>query len=196
MRIPKMIAVLAATALLAAPSRAQQKPSDAAANDSVAAYRVQVVISEYDGATKISSLPYTVPVALIGGDPFARGSLRVGIRVPLNTSTKTGESAVQYTDVGTNLDVRVKRGDADRYELELTFERSSLYVREQNKDGKVEGRAWAPGDPAPSLAPIWQQFRANFGFLLRDGRSAETAAVTDPITGHVMKVEAVLAVLK
>ena len=194
MKLTKLMLVAAAVILLAAPSRAQQKPADAAA-DSVNAYRVQVVISEYDGATKISSLPYTIPVAQVG-DPAIRGSLRVGIRIPINTTTKSGESQIQYADVGTNLDVRVKRGDGDRYALELTLDRSSLYVREQNKDGKAEGRAWAPGDPAPSLAPVYHQFRASFEFLLRDGRSGETAAITDPVTGHVIKVDAVLTVLK
>jgi len=195
MRLRRVIPLMAAAVLLAATARAQQKPGEVAA-ESATAYRVQVVISEYDGATKIGSLPYIIPVAVRGNEPFAQGSVRVGIRIPVNTSTKSGESAVQYMDVGTNLDVRVKRGDAERYELELTLERSSLYVRQENKEGKVEGRAWTPGDTAPGSPPVDQTFRVNMQFLLRDGRSGETAAITDPVTGHVFKVDATLTVLK
>jgi len=194
MKLTKLVLAIAAAVAFAAPSRAQQRPADAA-TDSAIAYRVQVVIAEYDGATKISSLPYSVPVA-VSGDPRAQGSLRVGIRVPINASTKSGESAVQYMDIGTNLDIRVKHVDTERYELELTIERSSLYVREENKEGKVEGRAWVPGDPVPGLAPVNQQLRFNEKLLLRDGRPGETASITDPVTGHVLKVDALLTVLK
>src|SRR5208282_4897506 len=127
MRISRILFVLLTAALLAWPLAAQEKSGAQTSTDSAAAaYRVQVVISEYDGANKISSLPYTIPVAQIG-DPGARdsrGSLRVGIRVPLSTSSKSGENAIQYMDVGTNLDVRVRRGDAERYGVELTLERS------------------------------------------------------------------------
>jgi len=194
MKLTRLVLAIAAAVAFASPSRAQQRPADAAP-DSAIAYRVQVVIAEYDGATKISSLPYSVPVS-VSGDPRAQGSLRVGIRVPINASTKSGESAVQYMDIGTNLDIRVKHVDTERFELELTIERSSLYVREENKEGKVEGRAWAPGDPVPGLAPVNQQLRFNEKLLLRDGRPGETASITDPVTGHVLKVDAVLTVLK
>jgi len=33
-------------------------------------------------------------------------------------------------------------------------------------------------------------------FLLRDKQSGETAAITDPVTGHVFKVDATLTLLK
>jgi len=183
------------------PLAAQEKSSGSSAAESAsrpAAYRVQVVISEYDGATKVASLPYTVPLAptATGDKMVALGSVRVGLRVPIPASTKAGENAVQYMDVGTNVDVRVRPIELDRYSLELTIERSWLYVRHRDKDGNVEGRAWAPGDPAPESAPLNHHFRANIEFLLRDGHSAETTAATDPVTGHVFKVDAQLAVLK
>lgn len=197
----RMMLGILTIALLATPARAQEKPGAPATSVSAQAagsYRIQVVISEYDGATKVSSLPYTIPVAQID-DPaprYSRGSLRVGIRVPVGSTTKSGESAINYMDVGTNLDVRVTHVDADRYGVELTLERSWLYVRDQNKEGKVEGRPWVPGDPAPSLSPLDHQFRGNMEFLLRDGRASETALATDPVTGRVLKVDVLLTVLK
>src|SRR5271155_4386151 len=127
MKLTRIIAVLAAAALLSVPSRAQQKSGDAPAAPAPNAYRVQVVVSEFDGNTKLSSLPYTIPVAMMTGDVRTMGSVRVGIRVPVSTSSKSGENSIQYVDVGSNLDVRVKSRDADRFELELTLERSWLY---------------------------------------------------------------------
>lgn len=195
-----MLMVILTAGLLVPSMRAQEKPSAPAPDSApvVTAYRVQVVISEYDGATKLSSLPYTIPVAQMGdpGMRDSRGSLRVGIRVPISSSSKTGESVIQYMDVGTNLDVRVKRADSERYGVELTLDRSWLYVRDQNKEGKAEGRPWVPGDPVPSLSPLDHQFRANVEFLLHDGRASETALATDPVTGRVLKVDVLLTVLK
>ena len=198
MKTMRMILLILTVVLLAPAMRAQEKPGAPAPPDSAAAYRVQVVISEYDGATKLSSLPYTIPVAQLNdpGSRDPRGSLRVGMRVPVGSATKTGESAITYMDVGANLDVRVKHLDSDRYGVELTLERSWLYVRDQNKEGKVEGRPWAPGDPAPSLSPLDHQFRGNWSFIVRDGRAAETAVATDPVTGRVLKVDVLLTVLK
>jgi len=191
MKLARIVLVPFAAALLAMPAAAQEKPPAPPAT----AYRIQVIVSEYDGANKVSSLPYSIPVAEMPGEARSSGSMRVGIRVPFNTTAKSGESALQYVDVGANLDVRVKHADADRYMLELTLERSWLYVRE-SKDGKADGRPWAPGDPAPSLAPLSHQFRTNVQFLVRDGKPSEAAAATDPDTGHLVKVEVLLTVLK
>lgn len=186
-------------ALVTAPALGAQEKAGAAAAEPAppaTAFRVQVVLTEYEGTNKIASLPYTIPVALQPGEKRAVGSLRVGMRVPVAAAAKSGEGGIQYMDIGTNLDVRVRNADAERYPVELTIERSWVYVREQNKEGKIEGRAWVPGDPAPGNAPLNLQFRAQVEFLLRDGRSAETTVATDPLTGHVYKVDALLAVLK
>ncbi|HUJ40152.1 MAG TPA: hypothetical protein VLW54_06375 [Candidatus Acidoferrales bacterium] len=195
MRFTRVMPLLVAVLLFAAMARAQQASGEGSPEEA-SGYKVQVVISEYDGATKLGSLPYIIPVAVSSANRPATGSLRVGLRVPVATSTKSGESSIQYMDVGTMLDVRVVHAGAERYQLELTLERSSLYVREQTKDGKVEGRAWVLGDPSPGSAPVNQTLRANMEFLLRDGHSGETAAITDPVTGHVFKVDAMLTVLK
>lgn len=191
MKIARIVLMPLVAALLAMPAAAQEKSPAPPAT----AYRIQVIVSEYDGANKVSSLPYTIPVAEMPGESRTSGSMRVGIRVPFNTTAKTGEPSLQYVDIGTNLDVRVKHADADRYALELTLERSWLYVRD-SKDGKADGRAWAPGDPAPSLAPLSHQFRTSVQFLVRDGKPSETTVATDPDTGHVVKVEVLLTVLK
>lgn len=207
MRITRVsLAVLLALLLLPC-GRAQEKPAAEASNKESAsakesatppgAFRVQVILTEFDGANKLSSLPYMIPVATSMFDPRSLGSLRVGIRIPVEvTGSKTGENSIQYIDIGSNIDVRVKRADTDRYTLELTIDRSSLYVREQSKDGKPEARQWAPGDPSPGPLPLVHEFRCNVAFIVRDGHAAEATLATDPITGHTMKAEVTLSVLK
>lgn len=192
---PWMVTLMAALAM--APSlRAQEKGGTASASEPVPAYRVQIVLTEYDGTTKLRSLPYSIPLAPERAAPRAFGSLRVGLRVPISSTGKSGENSIQYMDVGTNADVRVERSDSDRYWVELTLEHSWLYRRERKEDGKVEGRPWVPGDPAPESAPLNYHFKVVVGFLLRDGRNSETTVATDPLTGHVYKVDAQLTVLK
>src|SRR5215470_9839956 len=188
----KAIRILLATLMLlcAAPgSGSQEKPapekpasaaSSARAALSPVEYRVQMALTEYDGANKISSLPYTIHVA--SGDYVSSGSLRVGIRVPITTANKNGDATMTYIDVGSNIDVRIRRPEGDPYILDLTIDRSSLYVREPSKEGKVEGREWIPGDPPPGPQPLIHEFRGNVSFLVRDSRTAEATVATDPIT--------------
>jgi hypothetical protein len=183
-----------------APEKQSPATSGACSADSSTpptAFRAQVVLTEYEGTNKLSSLPYTIPVATSMYEPRSLGSLRVGIRVPVLSSSKTGEATIQYIDIGSNIDVRVKRADADRYTMELTIDRSSLYVRERNKEGEATaGKEWAPGDPVPSTQPLVHEFRGVVSLLVRDGRPGEATVATDPMTGRVLKVEVLLSVLK
>jgi hypothetical protein len=70
--------------------------------------KLQIVLFDYDGTAKVSSLAYTIPLVVSGkklSGPYAE--LRIGIRVPVATAaSKTGENSLQYIDVGTNIDAR------------------------------------------------------------------------------------------
>ena len=198
----RRIVLAALLALLAwSSAQAQEKPNAGSATTDTSAVtasvRIQVVLTEYDGTKKIASLPYMLPYAATAATDDkswrAFASLRVGVRVPIAAaSSKTGENSVQYMDVGTNIDARARHLDGDRYAIELTVERSSLYTRGENKDGKTEGREWAPGDPVPGSQPLIRQFRGNVTILVHDGRGAEATVATDPLTGHSLKVEVLL----
>ncbi len=174
----------------------KQNTGNAAAKSPIA-FRVLVVLTELDVAKKISSMPYTIPFATLNPEERTVSSIRVGVRVPVaSTNSKTGENSIQYIDIGTNIDARIRNADPDRYILDLTVERSSLYIRQDNKDGRAEGREWAPGDPAPGHEPLIHEFRGNVMLLLRDGQTGEATVATDPLTGHTMKVELTLNVVK
>lgn len=159
--------------------------------------KLQVVLSDYDGTVKVSSLAYTVPLIVIGGKPSGPfSSLRIGVRIPVTTSAKTGESALQYIDVGTNIDARAAHTDDGRYQLDLTVERSALYVAAREQDGKIVGREWSAGEVPPGNQPMVRQYRGGVGLFLREGQPTEATVATDPLTGRVLKVEVTLTVVK
>ena len=193
MRVSKWFVACATLLLFMAPAaKSQDKP--AAETTSPVSVKLQVILSEYDGQKKISTLPYTIPAVLT--DKFSSTSVRVGVRVPVSTSSKSGESSVTYIDIGTNIDCRANRVADGRFNVDLKIDRSSLYVAFRDKDGNIQGKEWVSGDRPPSDQPMIQQFRGDVGLLLRDGQGSETTVATDPVTGRVLKVEAVLNVLK
>ena len=178
--------------------RAQEKPSaEASANRtsaSVIPLKLQVLLTEYDGTKKIASLPYTMSLTATPENrpPGGFTQLREGVRVPVLTGSKTGESSMQYINVGTNIDVRAAHTEGELYTTEFRIERSSLVARIENNQAKE----WAPGDPSPSSQPLIRDFRNDFTMELRDGRGNEATVASDPMTGHVLKVEVLLSVVK
>jgi hypothetical protein len=204
MRVSNWLGACAALLLFAGPAaKAQDKPAtETPAPEAIVPAKLQVVLTEYDGAKKISSMPYSIPIVLKVS--ALTSSLRMGVRVPVNTTTSKTESSLTYVDVGTNIDV----SDIDyrlnhvlatpgRFTVELRIDRSSLYVPTRDKDGHTDGgKDWTAGEPPPGNEPMIRQFRGNVTLLLRDGQEAEATVATDPLTGRVLKVEAVLNILK
>jgi len=189
--------ILSCAALLILPplaARAQDKPASEQSSAVVTPLKLQVLLTEYEGTKKISSLPYTLSLAAIAEPRPTRNytQLRDGIRVPVVTASKAGENGIQYIDVGTNIDARAARTDGDTYSVELTIDRSSLVERTANNQAKE----WAPGDPSPSTQPLIRDFKNNITTLLHDGRAAEATVAVDPISGHILKVEVTLTAIK
>ena len=84
--------------------RAQEKAAtDAPASqtsESVIPIKLQVLLTEHDGTKKIASLPYTMSLTATpeSKPPGGFTQLREGVRVPVLTGSKTGESSMQYID--------------------------------------------------------------------------------------------------
>jgi len=205
MRVSDWLGACAVLLLFAAPAaKAQDKPAaETTAPEAMVPAKLQIVLTEYDGTKKISSMPYSIPFVLSRA-PLT-SSLRLGVRVPVNTTTsKTGDNSLTYVDVGTNIDVsnidyRLNHilPIPGRFSVELRIDRSSLYVPSRDKDGHIDGgKDWTAGEPPPGNEPMIRQFRGDLTLLLRDGQEAEATVATDPLTGRVLKVEAVLNVLK
>jgi hypothetical protein len=147
--------------------------------------KVQIVFTEFDGTQKISSLPYTLN--MLGTEMRNRkeAHLRFGVRVPVTT----GANTFTYQDVGTNIDVLALQRDTGEYRLDLSVDRSSVTTPQKGTD-------WKPGDSNPSTEPLIRSFRDDFTVVLKNGQSVEGTSAVDPATGHVVKVEVTLTVMK
>ena len=183
--------------------RSQEKPAaekpagETAAAETNVPVKLQVTLTEYEGTNKVSSLPYTIPLTLANKFSGPMSSLRVGVRVPVNTtSSKSGENSMTYVDVGTNIDSRADRTVDGRYTVQLRVERSSLYVPFADKENNYHGKEWTAGEAPPGNAPMIRQFRGDVALVVRDGQPSEATVATDPLSGRVLKIEVVLTVLK
>jgi hypothetical protein len=190
-----MIAVLAllTPALSAQEAKAGADSTVAEKTTSGTPVRVQIVLTEFDGSRKISSLPYSIDIlgGAISRAEFAH--LRYGVRVPIAiASGSNGGNSITYQDVGTNIDCRAIQREDGTYRLDITTERSSVSTASPNGT-ETE---WKPGNSRPSEQPLIRAFRDNFSVVVKDGQTVEGTSAVDPITGHVLKVNVTLTVLK
>jgi hypothetical protein len=193
--------VLGLFALLAIPADAQEKTQTSdvprrvtSSEASITAktmvpLKVTVVFNEYDGEKKLSSLPYTLFLKMDEHKQYL-GSIRMGVRVPV----RTGESQVQYEDVGSNIDCTGQLAEDGKYVLDLAVERSSIYARpalkdEHSADPKIE-------EQLHGNQPLLRKFRAVFALMLRDGQTTQSVVGTDPLNGHIIKVDVTVNALK
>lgn len=151
--------------------------------------RVQVSFTEFEGDKKISNLPYTFLVN--ADDRGVKAAVRMGLRVPIETSSNTGAKQITYQDVGTNLDGRAEKTDDGRFSLILNVEKSSAYL-----PGSNEKPASVGGNEISSAQPTIQQFRTQVNLLIRDGQTIQSTVAADPVTGRVLKVDVTLNVIK
>jgi hypothetical protein len=152
--------------------------------------KVLVLFSEFDGEKKVSSLPYTLSLLATPDRSHNFTSLRMGLKVPIQTSNKEGQSQMQYMDVGTSIDARVEPLADGRFQMNLQVRRSSV----QTLEGANKEAAWSMGEG--SGRPILRDFTTQFEFLLRDGQTAQTSLATDPVSGRVLKVDVTLNLVK
>ena len=188
MKRTALAALLCALFYSSAYLAAQEKPKTEEKTDTkrdLTPLRVQVLIAEYDGEKKISSLPYTLLVNA-EGTRGQKASIRMGLRVPIATSA----SQYQYQDVGTNLDAWAGKVEDGRFTLHLGVERSSTY------SSSAKQPASTGGNEVLANQPVIQQFRTELDVLIRDGQTIQTTLATDPVSGRVTKVELAVSVVK
>jgi len=146
-------------------------------------------LTEYDGEKKVASLPYSI---LINSDPSGHVAYssftRVGVRVPVASAGKDGQSA--FVDVGSNIDCGVQSEEDGRFTVRLNFERSSLYFQGRGDEkGTIKtaetGQPYIPTIRAQSLL-----------VTVKDSQSLEVLTATDPLNGHVFRITLTLNVQK
>ncbi|HEV2383200.1 MAG TPA: hypothetical protein VG206_25825 [Terriglobia bacterium] len=152
-------------------------------------FKLTVVLNEYDGNTKVSSLPYIMPCKATSRLIQEASVLRMGFEVPYLSK----ENEVQYRSVGTNLDCRSTPPDErGGFMVDLGIEHNVVYSH-TGANGELR-----PGTPqANAAAPVTGGIHANLRtLLLHDGQTVNALTATDPVNGHVWKVEVTLNVVK
>ncbi|MGC1619404.1 MAG: hypothetical protein WA765_13020 [Candidatus Acidiferrum sp.] len=151
--------------------------------------RVQVVFTEFDGDKKIGSLPYSFLVS--ADDGGAPAAVRMTLHIPVETSSNTGVKQTEHWNLSTNLDGRAEMLDDGRFLLRLGLDKSSIYLAGVNQKPSSLG-----GNEISNGQPIQEDFRTQVNLLIRDGQTIQSTVATDPATGHVLKVDVTLNVIK
>ena len=162
--------------------------------------RVEVTVSTYQGDKKISSAPYTLSVtAVLSARPMKLSQLRMGTKIPLPATKPltidgkptaempgfaSGGGAVQYHEIGTNIDCGAHLVEDGRYELQITVEDNSIPREEAARAAKLQ-------EP-----PMIRAFRLSNRVVLRDGQSTQFTAATDRVSGETVRIDVALSVAK
>ena len=150
--------------------------------------KVQIVVSEYDGEKKISSMPYSfisVTDEKTGGHYIT--TLRTGVRMPIEIDGK--DQKTTYFDMGSNIDCGISTTDDDRYRVYLAFERSTLYPGGGAQDEKAQ-------TSRTNAQPLIRQFKTSENMILKDGQTLESVVSTDPLNGHTLRMSVAINVMK
>jgi len=179
-----MAGILVALLFMPAFNHAQEQAK--APNDqSLSQVRIDLLLTEYDGQKKISSLPYTVYAESSTERGRAQaGRLRMGVHVPVDAG-----GSVSYMDVGTNIDCSpLTLGDGS-YDLSTSVNRSSIYAPSQ---GENETEQIHVGGGRMVI----RNFNTEFHLKLHDGETTDGTSATDPLNGHILKISVTLHVIK
>lgn len=179
-----LLTTIAVAAQDSQPAAAQSKPPTPMS----VSLKVSLVFSRYQGDKKISSVPHTLWVTT--GE---RTLLRLGTQIPVPTTVvgKEGErtQSYNYRDVGTNIDCGANLAPDGAYKLVITITDSSVYFPDQ-ADPATKSTQASTG------APAFRNFNSTFTMLLKDGQTAQSTSVTDPVSGQVIRVDATVNVQK
>ena len=182
----------AALAVLTTATLAAQDAQPAAQNrpGTPVSLKLSLVFSRYQGEKKISSVPHTLwATATDGRTPT---TLRLGTQIPVPSTVfgKDGEKtqSYNYRDVGTNIDVNASTALDGFYKIQITITDSSVYYPDQSEP--------AARSTVATGAPAFRNFNSSFTLMMRDGQTAQSTAVTDPVSGQTIKLDATLNVQK
>jgi hypothetical protein len=211
MRIPtKVVAIASVTAAWLAASSvlgAQATP----AKPPYPPAKVEVVIERYQADKKVSSMPFSFWVT--GGTPDrqpSRGSLRIGVDVPIGSATQTRGSTEgqgvtrndtttvpQYRNVGTSIDCSLAMTDDAKYMLHVTLSDTSIFDPSAQRQAALVARGLAaPTVRTPDASAAFRTLSFDNSLQMRDGETAELASATDKITGEVVKAQVTLTIAK
>jgi len=182
MKLLARLALVAGSALIiSAVVRAQENPAPAAIQRTP--LKITLILHEYNGKEEIATLPYELAVSAEARIE-TNSSGRVGFRIPIQTE----KEKYTYLDIGMSYDCLVTAMPDGRFRIESKIDRSSIVPSDANGP--------AAREQSETLGPRISRLSLSFDVILRDGETSDAATATDPLTGHVWKVEVRLKVLK
>lgn len=154
--------------------------------------KVTVTISRWDGEKKVSSSPYVLMVVPSYGKNAEAGhdgdhtTVQMGSETPVPSTTISAADgkvspSYQYKNLGTNINVAARPVDDGRYNILVGVQDSQL---------------GAPQTIAGGSVARYLTFRSNNRLTMRDGQTTQYAVATDTITGHVVKLDVTMNVVK
>lgn len=168
--------------ILVSPAVRAEEPVETARSKTPTPVTLQVLLTRWQGDTKVASLPYTLTATTKG----RRAWVRHGLQVPLKYEGKETPGNVVYKSLGVSLDCTVDPPSAERFLVKCSIGLSSLYA-------PAGAGAKATTDVLP---PLLNNLDVDTSFVLRDGQTAQYASSVDPSTGEVLKAEVTLTVAK
>lgn len=187
MKLATRISVFALV-LLSVPMALRSQQAASPSVDSITHLRVDLLLTEYSGSKKISSMPYMLYVGVGDAHYHPTGSLRMGVKVPIATGYADPKMQIEYEDVGTRIDVNATGAGDNLYRLQFTVGRSA--VSSSDEGAKIAEQIHVGN------YPILRDFSSSFELNLRDGESAEGMSATDPVSGNVLKGNVTIHVVK
>jgi hypothetical protein len=157
-----------------------------------------VTLTRMQGEKKVSSLPYSLWMTASGENV----SLRLGVDVPVGssldtsgnenatgnrtTTTSSTTNRVEFRNVGTSIDCWVHPLPDGRFSVNLRIQDSSIFT------GDADART--PLKLADPMA--FRSFSFSNQLTMRDGQAIQWASAPDKFSGEVLRVDAVLTVVK
>ena len=188
------VGFLGTTAVADHPELRDQQDAKAAAIP----IKVDITLTRLQGEKKVSSLPYTLWMNA-GGDNV---SMRMGVDIPVGSTlvTSGNENAagnrtttvssttnrVEFRNVGISIDCVVYPTADGRFSVNLRIQDSSIFTSDADTR--------APLKLADPMA--FRTFSYSNQLTMRDGQTMQWASAPDKFSGEVLRMDAVLAVLK
>lgn len=190
---------IAVALLIAAATVSAQNPAPLSGPDSPPVARpsrqplvpleIQVVIARYQGEKRVSSMPYVLAVNANG----ERASLNMGADVaipsgPIAAPVDGKPSPLMsygYKNVGTNIICGATTADEGRFDVNISIDDSSVFMKE---DG-------SPSTGAGNM-PAFRSFKSRNTLLLRDGQARQYTAATDRVSSETIRIEVTLRIVK
>ena len=163
--------------------------------------KVDVVLERYQGDKKVSSLPFSVWVTggAVGIGGGSRGSVRIGVDLPIGSSTQTTgsnngnstrsdtKSVPEYRNVGTSIDCYLSSPEEGKYDLHISLNDTSLYDPSADRREALVARGLAPSSARAPDPSAFRTFSFDNTLRMRDGQTAEYVNATDKVTGEIVK---------